>query len=241
MSKYVIECPDCGKYVEVGTGLFAKKNVKCTCGRVINASADKMTSKCCPHCGNTVIYDQSKGESALCPVCHGKINTSADKFVLIKITCPSCACEVMVDKNATNHTCSLCGTKFDVQKRIAQEEVKKNGAVSIIKWEANNDIFVWKHPQEDFYTGRFFPFPAVKASDLADICKYQFFIEVVELDVVQSDYVKSADSYLSADEIDCQFISKIISHFLGKSLGNKNFIAKFSSRKVGHSALCQVV
>jgi membrane protease subunit (stomatin/prohibitin family) len=153
MSKYVIECPDCGKYVEVGTGLFAKKNVKCTCGRVINASADKMTSKCCPHCGNTVIYDQSKGESALCPVCHEKINTSADKFVLIKITCPSCACEVTVDKNATNHTCSLCGTKFDVQKRIAQEEVKKNGAVSIIKWEANNDIFVWKHPIEDFNLG----------------------------------------------------------------------------------------
>ena len=153
MPKYVIECPDCGSYVEVGTGLFAKKKVKCTCGRVINANTDKMTSKVCPHCGNTVIYDQSKGESAVCPVCHEKINTSSDKSALIKITCPSCACELSVDKNATNYTCTLCGTTFDVQRRIAQEEVKNKGLVSVIKWEANNDIFVWKHPIEDFNLG----------------------------------------------------------------------------------------
>ena len=153
MSKYVIECPDCGSYVEVGTGLFAKKKVKCTCGHVINANTDKMTSKVCPHCGNTVIYDQSKGESAVCPVCHEKINTSADKSALVKLSCPSCACEVMVDKNATDYTCTLCGTTFDVQRRIAQEDVKNKGLVSVIKWEANNDIFVWKHPIEDFNLG----------------------------------------------------------------------------------------
>lgn len=153
MSKFVIECPDCGSYVEVGTGLFAKKKVKCSCGRVINANTDKMTSKVCPHCGNTVIYDQSKGEAALCPVCHEKINTSADKAALVKISCPSCACELSVDKNARSYTCALCGTTFDVQKRIAQEEVKNKGLVSVIKWEANNEIFVWKHPIEDFNLG----------------------------------------------------------------------------------------
>lgn len=153
MSKFVIECPDCGCYVEVGTGLFAKKKVKCACGHVINANRDKMISKVCPHCGNTVIYDQSKGESAVCPVCHEKINVSADKSVLVNVTCPSCACAVSVDKNARQYTCTLCGTTFDVQKRIAQEEIKKNGTVSVIKWEANNDIFVWKHPIEDFNFG----------------------------------------------------------------------------------------
>lgn len=153
MSKFVIECPDCGSYVEVGTGLFAKKKVKCACGHMINANRDKMTSKVCPHCGNTVIYDQSKGEAAVCPVCHEKINASADKSVLVNVTCPSCACSLSVDKNAGHYTCTLCGTTFDVQKRIAQEEVKKNGTVSVIKWEANNDIFVWKHPIEDFNLG----------------------------------------------------------------------------------------
>lgn len=153
MSKFVIECPDCGSYVEVGTGLFAKKKVKCTCGHVIDANREKMTSKVCPHCGNTVIYDQSKGESAVCPVCHDKINASADKSVLVKVTCPSCVCELSVDKNASQCTCSLCGTTFDVQRRIAQEEVKNKGTVSVIKWEANDDIFVWKHPIEDFNLG----------------------------------------------------------------------------------------
>lgn len=153
MAKYVIECPDCGRYVEVGTGLFAKKKVKCTCGHTINANADKMTSKLCPHCGNNIIYDQSKGEAATCPVCHQKINTSSDKSAIVKLTCPSCACELSVDKNAANYTCTLCGTTFDVQRRIAQENVKNKGLVSVIKWEANNDIFVWKHPIEDFNLG----------------------------------------------------------------------------------------
>ena len=79
MASFVIECPDCGRYVEIGTGLFAKKRVKCACGHTISANSDKMTSKKCPHCGNEVIYDQSKGEDAVCPVCHEKINTSADQ------------------------------------------------------------------------------------------------------------------------------------------------------------------
>lgn len=153
MSKFIIECPDCGSYVEAGTGLFAKKRIKCTCGHVIDVNREKMTSKVCPHCGNTVMYDQSKGEAAVCPVCHEKINASADKSVLVKVTCPSCACELSVDKNASKCTCSLCGTTFDVQRRIAQEEVKNKGIVSVIKWEANNDIFVWKHPIEDFNLG----------------------------------------------------------------------------------------
>lgn len=153
MASFVIECPDCGRYVEIGTGLFAKKRVKCACGHTISANSDKMTSKKCPHCGNEVIYDQSKGEDAKCPVCHEKINTSADKNALITISCPSCACELSVDKNAENYTCTLCGTTFDVQRRIAQEDVKKKGIVSVIKWEANNNVFVWKHPIEDFNLG----------------------------------------------------------------------------------------
>lgn len=153
MPKYVIGCPDCGSYVELRTGLFAKKKVNCTCGRVINANTDKMTTKVCSHCGNTVLYDQSKGETATCPICHEKINSNEEKAILMKLTCPSCACELSVDKNTAKCTCTLCGTVFDVQRRIAQEDVKHKGLVSVIKWEANNDIFVWKHPIEDFNLG----------------------------------------------------------------------------------------
>ena len=153
MAKFVIACSDCGKYVEVSTGLFAPKKVKCVCGHVIHVNLEKMTSKQCPHCGNSVVYDQSKGDDAVCPVCHQKINTAADKAALVKFTCPSCACELTADKNAEHYTCILCGTVIDVQKRLAQEAVKNSGAVSVIKWEAANDVFVWKHPIEDFNLG----------------------------------------------------------------------------------------
>lgn len=153
MSKFVIECSACGRYAEVGTGLFAKKKIKCACGHIIDTHSENITSKVCQRCGNNVLYDQRKGDSATCPVCHEKINTVESKFTVIKLSCPSCACEVSVNKNATNCTCVLCGTSFDVKKRIAQEEIKKNGAISVIKWEANNTVFVWKHPIEDFNLG----------------------------------------------------------------------------------------
>lgn len=67
MAKFVIECPSCGKYAEASTGFFAKKKIQCSCGHVIDIKTEKLSSKVCPHCGNTVVYDQSKGENALCP------------------------------------------------------------------------------------------------------------------------------------------------------------------------------
>ena len=36
MSKFVIECPSCGRYAEASTGFFAKKKIDCACGYVIN-------------------------------------------------------------------------------------------------------------------------------------------------------------------------------------------------------------
>ncbi len=150
---FVIQCPDCGKYVEVQTGFFAKKTAKCSCGRVINVKTDKMTTKTCPHCGNVVMYDQSKGTDAVCPVCHNKLNTEEDLYALVHFTCPSCAAPQTANKNAETHTCTLCGTVIDVKKRLAQEEHKKSGNASVIKWETSNDVFVWKHPIEDFTLG----------------------------------------------------------------------------------------
>ncbi len=32
MSKFVIECPVCGRYAEAKTGLFARKKIDCACG-----------------------------------------------------------------------------------------------------------------------------------------------------------------------------------------------------------------
>ena len=153
MSKFVIECPSCGKYTEASTGFFAKKKIDCICGYTINVKTDKMSAKICPHCGNNVVYDQSKGENALCPVCHKHINTNEEKSKLVEFTCPSCACQLSADKNAAHYTCPLCETSIDVQERIAKEAVKSKGLASIIKYEGDNETFVWKHPIEDFNLG----------------------------------------------------------------------------------------
>ncbi len=92
MSKFVIECPNCSKYTEASNSFFAKKKIDCTCGYTIHVKTDKMTSRMCPHCGNNVIFDQSKGDKAVCPVCHEKINTSEHIFNKVEFSCPSCSC-----------------------------------------------------------------------------------------------------------------------------------------------------
>ena len=157
MSKFVIECPNCGKYAEASSGGFLgigkTREIDCTCGYTINVATDKISSKICPHCGNTVIFDQSKGEDALCPVCHEKINTRESMAALVEFTCPSCSCTLSADKNAAKFTCPLCDTVIDVQERIAKEEIKNKGLASVIKYEGGNDTFVWKHPIEDFNLG----------------------------------------------------------------------------------------
>lgn len=153
MSKFVIECPSCGRYAEASTGFFAKKKIECACGNIINVKTDKMTAKICPKCGNNVVFDQSKGENAVCPVCHEKINTAENMAALVEFTCPSCSCKLSADKNAASYTCPLCDTVIDVQERIAKETVKNQGLASVIKYEGGNDTFVWKHPIEDFNLG----------------------------------------------------------------------------------------
>lgn len=60
MSKFVIECPNCGKFAEAKTGFFARKKINCACGNIINVRTDKLTSRKCAHCGNDVVFDQSK-------------------------------------------------------------------------------------------------------------------------------------------------------------------------------------
>ncbi len=153
MSKFVIECPHCGSYAEGKTGFFARKKIDCACGYTINVKTDKMTTRDCPHCGNTVLYDQTKGEDAKCPVCHNQLVTRESMSALAEFSCPSCSCKITADKNASSYTCPLCDTVIDVQKQIAAETAKGQGLASLIKYEGGNDVFVWKHPIEDFNLG----------------------------------------------------------------------------------------
>jgi membrane protease subunit (stomatin/prohibitin family) len=153
MSKFVMECPRCNNYVEGSTGLFAKKKINCSCGYVIDVKANRLSSKICPKCGNTVVYDQIKGDKAICPVCHEKVNKREDLQNAVEITCPSCSLRLTVNKKDEICNCPLCDTEINIQERITKEQIKKEGAASVIKYEGGNDVFVWKHPIEDFNLG----------------------------------------------------------------------------------------
>jgi membrane protease subunit (stomatin/prohibitin family)/predicted RNA-binding Zn-ribbon protein involved in translation (DUF1610 family) len=153
MSKFVIECPVCGKFAEAKTGFFARKKINCTCGYTINVRTDKLAGRECPHCGNMVVFDQAKGENAVCPVCHEPINTMAEQSKTEEFSCAQCGVRLRTSKSASTYVCPVCDFENDVQERLTSEHIKKDGLASIIKYEGDNETLVWKHPIEDFNMG----------------------------------------------------------------------------------------
>lgn len=153
MSKFVIECPNCGKFAEARTGFFARKKIDCTCGNTIDVRTERLATRKCPKCGNTVIYDQSKGEKALCPVCHEPINTTALQLKTVEFSCAQCGIQLHASKADPVCVCPVCGCENNVEQRAVTEKIKKDGLASIIKYDGDNETLVWKHPIEDFNFG----------------------------------------------------------------------------------------
>ena len=153
MAKFVIECPNCGKFAEAKTGFFARKKVDCSCGHVINIRTEKLSSRKCPHCGNEVVFDQSKGEKAKCPVCHEPINTMMESSKTVEFACKQCGVRHIVGKNAETYTCPVCDYVNNVPERVRAEQIRNEGLASVIKYEGDADTLVWKHPIEDFNLG----------------------------------------------------------------------------------------
>ena len=133
MAKFVMECPNCGKYVEASTGFFAKKTVNCSCGYVIRVKTDKMTSRTCPHCKNEVVFDQSKGKDAKCPVCGEPINTMVEQDKNVEFSCSQCGVRLITSRAATTYTCPVCDFENDVQKCLATEKMRKDGLIEFRK------------------------------------------------------------------------------------------------------------
>lgn len=153
MSKFIIACPRCGSYAEARTGFFARKKIDCACGYTIDVRTDKLAGRECPHCGNMVVFDQSEGEKALCPVCREPINTIAEQSKTEEFSCARCGVRLRTGKAADTYVCPVCDFKNNVQERLASERIKKDGLASIIKYEGDNETIVWKHPIEDFNMG----------------------------------------------------------------------------------------
>lgn len=153
MSKFVIECPNCGRYAEASTGFFARKKIDCSCGYTIDVRTDKLASRRCPHCGNEVVFDQSKGKDAKCPVCGEPINTMAEQDKTVEFSCGQCGVRLRTARGASSYICPVCDHVNDVAERLKSEEIKRDGLASIIKYEGDNETLVWKHPIEDFNLG----------------------------------------------------------------------------------------
>ena len=155
MSKFVIECPVCGKHTTAKDGFFGKKKIPCACGNIIDVRTDKLTSRHCPSCGNDVVFDQSKskGKDAKCVVCHAPLLTDESKHIMLSFRCPTCACSLEAHKGASTYTCPVCDTLIDVQKELKIAEQQRNGMPSVIQFEGDNHTLVWKHPLNDFVMG----------------------------------------------------------------------------------------
>ena len=153
MSKFVIECPHCGRFAEAKTGFFAKKHIDCACGYTIDIRTDKLTTRVCPHCGNHVVFDQSKGKDAKCPVCSEPINTMAEQDKTVEFSCGQCGIRLRTFKGASSYICPVCDHVNDVAEQVKTAEIKREGLASVIKYEGNADTLVWKHPIEDFNLG----------------------------------------------------------------------------------------
>ncbi len=161
MAKFALECPKCGSYNTASTSIFAKKAIKCvTCGEEINVETSRMTSKVCPECGKVVVLDQAKLTSnkerhRQCPGCGTLLGVAAttSDYKLKNIVCPQCTCTIEVDKTKEQATCPICDKVIDVQKELAKEKLVSANGVSVIKYEGDNETFIWKHPIEDFNLG----------------------------------------------------------------------------------------
>lgn len=157
MAKFVIECPQCGKYAQASSGLFGfiggTKKVNCSCGYVIDVKAEKLASRQCPHCGNHVVFDQSKGDKAVCPVCGEPINTMAEQNKTVEFSCGQCGIQLRASRSAQFFRCPICDHENNVAERAAKEAIRRSGQASVISYEGASEALIWKHPIEDFCMG----------------------------------------------------------------------------------------
>ncbi len=153
MSKFLIECPKCHRYNEASSGLFARHNIPCACGYVINVRNDKIVTRVCPGCGNTVAYDQSEGTKAKCPVCAGQLVADSDIRQLTSFPCQTCGCLLQVSKSAVTMRCPLCGAENNVQEAVKKAQIREKGEPATIEFRGDRKTLIWHHPMTEFVYG----------------------------------------------------------------------------------------
>lgn len=153
MGKFVIECPSCGRYAEAKTGIFARRRMECSCGHTIHIKTEKMVTRICPHCGNTFAHDQSDGLKVKCPVCHRRVKTALEDNKIAEFSCAQCGVRIQAVRSEATHTCPVCDHVNQVEEQLKKEQIRHDGLASIVKYEGDGTMLVWKHPIEDFNMG----------------------------------------------------------------------------------------
>lgn len=148
MAKMVVQCPDCGKFVEAKVG-FLKKKTKCTCGGEINTKK-QMKAYACAHCGNTFVYNAVKPCPDKCPVCQKPVNIQGSIDRRVELTCPDCKSKFSVDKQSRYADCPLCGYEIDVQRTLRRLRDMPGDEPVRINFGGNAGDVLWKHPAVDF-------------------------------------------------------------------------------------------
>lgn len=126
------------------------EKIDCACGNIIDVRTDKLSGRVCPHRGNVVVFDQSKGERARCPICPEPINPLAEQSQMVEFSCAQCGVRLRTAKGAEICTCPVCDCVNDVSERLMSEKIRTDGLASIIRYEGADETLVWKHPIEDF-------------------------------------------------------------------------------------------
>jgi len=157
MGKFALECPKCGTINTASNFIFAKKVIQCGhCKEEINVKESRLISKKCPDCGNTFIYDQGNKKKRRCPVCGKEVDHQSaitEKYKMVSLNCPQCACPIEVDKSLKYDKCPICDVQIDVEKELEKAKLVRDNGVSVIQYEGDNSTFIWKHPIEDFNNG----------------------------------------------------------------------------------------
>ncbi len=153
MGKFAMSCPKCGNYVTAYNGLrgLLQNKINCECGCEIDVRAERMSAVECPHCGNSVIYDQGK-KIASCPVCKHQIEAGTSRKMR-SFHCPQCGIGLSASEGTKRYSCPVCDYDIDVQKAMSKEKISNEGVISTLKYEGGDSDIVWKHPIEDFRIG----------------------------------------------------------------------------------------
>lgn len=74
------------------------------------------------------------------------------------IKCPTCGrmtklADGLFTSLPDTYVCPMCNAVIDVAKAVAMFEESNKGLISVIKYEGDNNTFIWKHPLENFNIG----------------------------------------------------------------------------------------